>query len=150
MMNRYILLCLSVFCLLSCDRTANQTYTLGERTAIDSTVKANSASDSSLNVLLKNYVSTENVLGMMLTYKQLGKNFRNTAQFNEAINFHRQQLRLAAQLADTLEMIQALNNIGTNFRRMGILPEASTCHYKALTLCDQYHDRQSFTAKKIA
>lgn len=148
MMNRYILLCLSVFCLLSCDRTANQTYTLGERTAIDSTVKANSASDSSLNVLLKNYVSTENVLGMMLTYKQLGKNFRNTAQFNEAINFHRQQLRLAAQLADTLEMIQALNNIGTNFRRMGILPEASTCHYKALTLCDQYHDRQSFTAKK--
>ena len=127
---------------------SNPLYTLEERTIIDSTIKANSNRDSSLNVLLKNYVSTKNVFGMMLTYKQLGKKFRNMAQFNEAISFHRQQLQLAAQLTDTLEMIQALNSIGTNFRRMGILPEASTCHYKALTLCEQYNDKQSYPAKK--
>lgn len=141
------LLILSSVALWACSRSPKQSYTSHRRAAIDSIIKANPTIDS-LTVWMERYTATNNSQGIMLTQKELGKRYRETARFNEAINIHQSGLQLATQLADTLEMIQAFNNIGTNFRRMGILDEASTYHYKALMLCEQYSDRQSYTAKK--
>lgn len=141
------ILVLSGLALWACNRPAKQGYTSHERTVIDSIIKANPTIDS-LTVWMERYTSANNTRGIMLAQKALGKRYREAARFNEAINIHQSSLQLAAQLGDTLEMIQALNNIGTNFRRMGILDEASTYHYKALMLCEQYSDRQSYTSKK--
>lgn len=133
--------------LLSCRRTDSGNYTSQERKTIDSTLEATRGTGS-LDSLLKDYEKRDNQLGAMLVNKELGKRSRETARFNEAIRYHRKSLQLALEIKDTLEAIQALNNIGTNFRRMGILDEASTFHYGALLLCEQYSDKNSFTAKK--
>lgn len=132
---------------LSCSRSVKQGYNLHERAVIDSILKVNPAIDT-LTRWAERYASADNVQGVMLTLKELGKRYREAARFNEAINSHQRSLQLASQLADTLEMIQALNNIGTNFRRMGVLDEASTYHYKALMLCEQHSDKQSYNSKK--
>lgn len=145
--NKYIILFLLFLSAISCNRLSSQKQFLLNRAAIDSTLKANTSIDS-LTVWLERYTYSHNIAGMMLAEKELGKRYRETARFNEAINHHQQGFALASQLSDTLEMIQALNNIGTNFRRMGILDEASTYHYRALALCGQYSDKQSYTAKK--
>ena len=136
----------SIF-ILSCQRTDSGNYTSQERKTIDSTLKATRGTGS-LDSLLKDYEKRDNLLGTMLVNKELGKRSREKARFNEAIRYHRKSLQLALEIKDTLEAIQALNNIGTNFRRMGILDEASTFHYGALLLCEQYSDKNSFTAKK--
>lgn len=131
--------------ILSCQRSGNHTFQ--ERKAIDSILSATPTAGS-LDSLLKHYEKQGNLLGAMLVNKELGKRSREAARFNEAIRYHRKGLQLAMEIKDTLEAIQALNNTGTNFRRMGILDEASTFHYGALLLCEQYSDKNSFTAKK--
>ncbi len=118
-----------------------------KRAVIDSTIKANPATDS-LILLARHYRQTNNVKGIMLVNKELGKRYRDNARFDEAIKHHREELQSATLYGDTLEIIQALNNLGTDFRRMGILDEASTYHYKALLLCEQYSDKESYTARK--
>lgn len=141
-----LLIGLTLF-IYSCRQDPNISYTLEERTNIDSVIRANPEIDS-LKIWLRRYAEKDNAPGLMLVYKELGKRYRETVRFNEAIEFHQKGLMIATELKDTLEIIQALNNIGTNFRRMGILDEASTYHYKALLICGRYHDKESFTAKK--
>ncbi len=75
---------------------------------------------------------------LIAAYRAQGKSLREKSHFSEAITAHQQELALASRVADTLSMVQALNNIGTNFRRMGILDEASDNHYKALRICSAY------------
>lgn len=133
--------------LFSCHRSAQKTLSSEERATIDSIIKANRSIDS-LTVWLERYAKAENIAGMMLVRKELGRRYRDNSRFNEAIEVHQIGLQLALQLGDTLEAVQALNNIGTSYRRMGILDEASTYHYRALLLCEQYGDKSSFTAKK--
>lgn len=131
----------------SCQRTFQKKISSGERATIDSVIKANRSIDS-LSMWLQRYTNTNNIPGMILVRKELGRHYREKSQFNEAIDIHRKGLQLALQIGDTLEAVQALNNIGTSFRRMGILDEASTYHYRALLLCEQCQDKSSFTAKK--
>ncbi len=131
----------------SCQRTFQKKISSGERATIDSVIKANRSIDS-LSMWLQRYTNTNNIPGMILVRKELGRHYREKSQFNEAIDIHRKGLQLALQIGDTLEAVQALNNIGTSFRRMGILDEAPTYHYRALLLCEQCQDKSSFTAKK--
>ncbi len=140
-------LCLWGVLLCSWQYTTSKNYNLQERKSIDSVITATHDMDS-LCHRLKYYESKKNRLGAMLVNKELGKRSREMARFNEAIKYHRNGLRLAMEIKDTLEAIQALNNIGTNFRRMGILDEASTFHYGALLLCEQYSDKKDYTAQK--
>lgn len=133
--------------LFSCHHSAQKTLSSEERATIDSIIKANRSIDS-LTAWLERYAKAENIPGMMLVRKELGRRYRDNSRFNQAIEVHQKGLQLALQIGDTLEAIQALNNIGTSYRRMGILDEASTYHYRALLLCEQYGDKSSFTAKK--
>lgn len=81
-------------------------------------------------------------------YKEEGKALRNASRYQEALAFHRRGLSLAGDMADTLEVIQALNNIGTVYRRMGLYEEAASWHYSALTCCEEWSDKDSETALK--
>ena len=125
------LICLGALLLLSCTSTSIQSDLPDEtRKMVDSIVRVTSGIDS-LSILLDRFEDEGNKYGMMSASKALGKRYRETAKFNEAVVCHRQALGLAEQLGDTVEIIQICNQIGTNFRRMGIMDEASTYHYKA-------------------
>ena len=91
----------------------------------------------SLIIWLEHYQYIKNKSGMILTCKELGKRYRETAHFDKAIDYHRKGLMYAMQLQDTVEIIQALNNLGTNFRRLGIMDEASSYHNQAMMLCER-------------
>lgn len=143
-----LLICLGVLSLFACTSTSLQSGLTDEtRKTIDSIVRVTPGIDS-LSILLDRFEAEGNKYGMLCASKALGKRYRETAKFNEAVVCHRQALGLAEQLGDTVEIIQICNQIGTNFRRMGIMDEASTYHYKALALCEQYHDKSSYVALK--
>ena len=74
---------------------------------------------------------------MILTCKDLGKRYRETAHFDKAIDYHRKGVMYAMQLQDTVDIIQALDNVGSNFRRLGSMDEASSYLYQALMLCER-------------
>ncbi|MCE2617309.1 ATP-binding protein [Phocaeicola oris] len=84
----------------------------------------------------------------MLARKELGKQYRESAQFEEAINQHDKALELALIQKDTLEIIQILNQLGTNFRRIGAIDRGAKYHYQALEYCEKYSDKTSKAAEK--
>ncbi len=110
-------------------------------------VWANRSIDS-LEVLLDRFIVDENKLGIMIGQRELGKLYRENNRFDDAIETSLNGLKVARELEDTLEIIQALNNTGTNFRRIGALEEASSYHYEALEYCETYSDKTSPAAIK--
>lgn len=63
-----------------------------------------------------------------------GKKARENNEFDQAINYHTEELLLAEQISDSIAMAKALNNIATNYRRLGILDQAAANHYRALDI----------------
>ena len=92
----------------------------------------------SLQILLQQFIKDDNNIGQMLCYKQIGLRQRESSRFSEAIGSHQQNLDLALQLKDTIEIVQAFNNLGTDFRRIGAQGEASDYHYQALHYAEAY------------
>lgn len=113
----------------------------------DSVIRANKDSGA-LDSLVRYYDRTRNDYGYIAANKQLGKNYRIDGDFYKSISYHNAGMERAIQICDTLNIIDELNNIGTNYRRLGILDEASSYHYNALTLCQEYSDKESYRAKK--
>lgn len=100
------LICLGALLLLSCTSTSIQSGLTDEtRKMIDSTVRVTPGIDS-LSILLDRFEAEGNKYGMMCASKALGKRYRETAKFNEAVVCHRQALGLAEQLCDTVEIFQ--------------------------------------------
>ena len=126
----YLLLILLLF--TACEEDSNApTYTNAERQTLDSMVQDIHSTDS-LRAMLNSYQQSGNLLGQIVTLRHLGKRYRDSSMFMEALESHQEGLKLATQTNDTLEMIQALNNIGTNYRRLGSLEEAATFHQLAV------------------
>ncbi|ATA68150.1 hybrid sensor histidine kinase/response regulator [Capnocytophaga cynodegmi] len=96
--------------------------------------------EDSLQIMLHKQIDAKNDVGVMLSYKYLGKNQRENAKFSEAIESHQEYLELALKIKDTVEIIQAFNDLGTDFRRIGAMSEASNYHYEALRYADAYSD----------
>lgn len=86
----------------------------------------------SLETLLQHFIEQNDDIGKMLCYKRIGVYLRDNARFSEAINNHKESLKIATKLKDTLEIVQSMNNLGTVFRRIGAQSEASQYHYQAL------------------
>lgn len=99
-----------------------------------------SKKEDSLKIMLQKQIAAEDDVGMMLSYKYLGKNQRENAKFSEAIESHQEYLELALKIKDTVEIIQAFNDLGTDFRRIGATSEASNYHYEALRYADAFSD----------
>ena len=75
--------------------------------------------------------------------RELGKRLREESKFSEAIEIHKNGLKLAESIKDTNNIIHILNQLGTSYRRIGIMDEAALYHYKALSYSDVYGDPES-------
>ena len=122
-------------------------FTEQERQTADSIVR--SVEDiAAARALTDSYRQSGDILGQMVSLRQLGKLYREESMFLQAIDCHQQGLQIATDAKDTLEMTMALNNIGTNYRRLGSLEEAASFHQQAIVLSAEYSDQSSFQAKK--
>ncbi len=139
-------LLMSLF-LVSCGNKPHNNYADEEKKLTDSIVFANKNEDS-LRVLISKFAETGNSYGEIISYRELGRIFRDKSRFIESIEIHKKGLEKAVEIKDTIQVVQALNNIATNYRRMGILDEAAVYHYQALSICDAYGDKESDVARK--
>ncbi|MBR1550700.1 MAG: response regulator [Muribaculaceae bacterium] len=143
-----LLVCeLLLVALAACHGSSSLSDVEARKASVDSVLRGISHTDS-LAVLAHDYEHNGDKQGAMIAYNYLGKNYRHHSRFDEAITAHNSSLRLAWELADTIEAVRALNNLGTDYRRLGILDEAATCHYRALNCCEQYSDKTSEAARK--
>lgn len=101
-----------------------------------------------LAAMANQYQKADDRIGEMLALKRLGLRLRKQSQYGDAVKVHTRGLKVATNIADTIEMIAALNDIGTNFRRMGDLSAACAYHYQALKLSDTYSAQTSPEALK--
>lgn len=129
--------------LFACREQPRTAYSGADRQQADSLVRANRRNLDTMAVWLERYSAQGNDLHAMLVCRELGKRYREKARFTEALTTHRQGLKLAAKLGDTLEIVTAYNNIGTDFRRMGMLSDAASAHYQALEVSERYSKLQS-------
>ena len=102
----------------------------------------------SLAAMVKQYQKSGDHIGEILALKYLGLCMRRQSQYVDAIKVYTRGLQVATDVADTIEMIDALNNIGTDYRRMGDLSNANGHHFRALKLSDLYSDKKSPEAIK--
>ena len=103
----------------------------------------------SLAAMASMYHDNKDLIGEMLALSYQGRGLLHQSRFDEAIAVHTRGLDIASSVADTIEMMSALNSIGTDYVRKGDLCAANGCHYKALQLDNAYSDRQSPEALKV-
>lgn len=115
----------------------------------DSLIESCVSNVDSLESLYHRFEADDDKVAMMYTLSEIGKAHRNEARFYKAIQCHKEGVVLAQELCDTVEMIYGYNHVATNYRRLGILDEASTYHFFALSLCANYSDHSSETARKM-
>lgn len=77
-----------------------------------------------------------------------GQTARKNSRFDEAIQLHTRELKIAQKIGSITDQVKALNNIGTNYRRMGMLEDASRYHLEALTLTTKEDDQSDKTVIK--
>ena len=77
-----------------------------------------------------------------------GQTARKNSRFDEAIQLHTRELKIAQKIGSITDQVKALNNIGTNYRRMGMLEDASRYHLEALTLTMKEDDQSDKTVIK--
>ena len=88
-------------------------------------------------------------LAELLALKYQGRMLCENAQIPEAVMAHERSLELATELADTIEIINALNDLGSDYRRNGDLNIANGYLYNALKLNDRYRDNESDEALAV-
>ncbi|WP_234397143.1 tetratricopeptide repeat protein [Hoylesella saccharolytica] len=148
--NRLFLYTFSVFfclstLLVSCEEE-RVTVSEEERKTLDSIIRAAPDIDS-LTILKYQMKRNGNQLGYVIALREMGKRLRNESRFDEALKVHSEGLKLAEDIVDTLEMVQALNNIGTIYRRLGVLNTATDYHYRAWKMSEESTDT-TFVGKK--
>ena len=139
-----VFFCLSAL-LVSCEEE-RVTVSEEERKTLDSIIRAAPDMDS-LTVLKHQMKQNGNQLGYVIALRETGKRLRNESRFDEALKVHSEGLKLAEDIVDTLEMVQALNNIGTIYRRLGVLNTATDYHYRAWKMSEESTDT-TFVGKK--
>ena len=137
-----ILLFLLAVVLYGCREEQNKTYTQGEYRHTDSILK-NMRSVDTLRMFVNTFHASRDTRGEVMAMRELGKRLREESKFSEAIETHKNGLKLAESIKDTNNIIHILNQLGTSYRRIGIMDEAASYHYKALSFCDAYGDPTS-------
>jgi len=140
-----LLVCSTLFFAFSCNNHSVSEDALSNE-QINDMVIANRNMDS-LYVLLQKFETQNNLYGQVITYRELGKRYRESAKFDTAINMHEKGLEVAQKLDDKVQIVQLLNQQGTNYRRIGLLHKASDFHYEALEMAEQL-DKSDITVLK--
>lgn len=122
---------------------------------IDSPLKkeAQSIADSlrvpeDFQMYINKYIGIEDKDAELVMRIAYGKRLRNLSKFDEAVNQHDTCIKIAKEINDTSEIINALNHQGTNYRRKGAIGEAINLHYEALNLCEKFSDDTSFVSEQ--
>ena len=108
----------------------------------DSILK-NMRSVDTLRMFVNTFHASRDTRGEVMAMRELGKRLREESKFSEAIETHKNGLKLAESIKDTNNIIHILNQLGTSYRRIGIMDEAALYHYKALSYSDVYGDPES-------
>ena len=108
----------------------------------DSILK-NMRSVDTLRMFVNTFHASHDDRGEVIAMRELGKRLREESKFSEAIEIHKNGLKLAESIKDTNNIIHILNQLGTSCRRIGIMDEAASYHYKALSYSDVYGDPES-------
>ena len=108
----------------------------------DSILK-NMRSVDTLRMFVNTFHASRDDRGEVMAMRELGKRLREESKFSEAIEIHKNGLKLAESIKDTNNIIHILNQLGTSYRRIGIMDEAASYHYKALSYSDVYGDPES-------
>lgn len=108
----------------------------------DSILK-NMRSVDTLRMFVNTFHAFHDDRGEVIAMRELGKRLREESKFSEAIEIHKNGLKLAESIKDTNNIIHILNQLGTSYRRIGIMDEAASYHYKALSYSDVYGDPES-------
>ena len=108
----------------------------------DSILK-NMRSVDTLRMFVNTFHASHDDRGEVIAMRELGKRLREESKFSEAIEIHKNGLKLAESIKDTNNNIHILNQLGTSYRRIGIMDEAALYHYKALSYSDVYGDPES-------
>lgn len=119
----------------------------GHCAEVDSVMRGMEDVDS-ISAMVEQYRSQGDATGEMLALKHMGSRLRKLSRYDDALEAHNHSLKLATHLADTLEMMAALNNIATDYRRKSELSQANGYHLEALKLSDLYSDHDSPQALK--
>ena len=85
----------------------------------------------------------------MLALKHQGKLLSVLLRHGEAIAALTDCYEIATQLADTIEMVSALNNVGSIYFHKGDLDKGDEYLYQALHLSDCFSDKDSESALKV-
>ena len=134
--------------MIACTSTTKQTEKrISQKEEIQKAIKDRRGIQE-LGTLLESYIQDKNRQGEMLTRMELGKQYRESSMFKEAIDNHNHALSIALDLKDTTEIIQISNQLGTNYRRIGANDRGAEYHYQALTYCEAFSDQTSYTAQK--
>ena len=137
-MRYFNMLLLSIAAVLSgCNGGFDDTKSKGEYKRTDSILK-NVRSVDSLRMFVKTYHDSHDTRAEVIAMRELGKRLREESKFSDAIETHRNGLKLAESIKDTNNIIHILNQLGTSYRRIGIMDEAAAYHYRALSYCDVY------------
>ena len=108
----------------------------------DSILK-NMRSVDTLRMFVNTFHASHDDRGEVIAMRELGKRLREESKFSEAIEIHKNGLKLAESIKDTNNIVHILNQLGTSYRRIGIMDEAALYHYKALSYSDVYGDPES-------
>ena len=141
-----ITICTTALCIYSCANNDAHSPSAEQRREVDSLIRI-CKDTTDVKTLITKFRAEENLLGESRALMRYGVKLRESSRFMEAIDAHRKGIELAEKIADTLSIVQNINNIGTNFRRLGILDEAATYHYMAYKYCQAYSDT-SYEARK--
>ena len=141
-MRYTILFFLLAALLYGCNGGNNGSKSQTDYRRTDSILK-NMRSVDTLRMFVNTFHASRDDRGEVIAMRELGKRLREESKFSEAIEIHKNGLKLAESIKDTNNIIHILNQLGTSYRRIGIMDEAASYHYKALSYSDVYGDPES-------
>ena len=141
-MRYTILFFLLAALLYGCNGGNNDSKSQTDYRHTDSILK-NMRSVDTLRMFVNTFHASHDDRGEVIAMRELGKRLREESKFSEAIEIHKNGLKLAESIKDTNNIIHILNQLGTSYRRIGIMDEAALYHYKALSYSDVYGDPES-------
>ena len=141
-MRYTILFFLLAALLYGCNGGNNDSQSQTDYRHTDSILK-NMRSVDTLRMFVNTFHASHDDRGEVIAMRELGKRLREESKFSEAIEIHKNGLKLAESIKDTNNIIHILNQLGTSYRRIGIMDEAASYHYKALSYSDVYGDPES-------